>query len=240
MTQTQGARDAAVTVNGGAVTGSGNTISGAIGGLDLTLTGLGSTTLNVGSDTAAVEANVQTFVDAYNSLLGTLRDATSYDPTTETAGRLQGDSSFTGFLSQLRSTAGSSVTSLAGGAYDSLAQIGITAAKGGALTLDSAAFQAASAADPVGVEDVFAAADGLGQALDSVLGNFTAAVIDPRLDGFASQISRFEDQIDAMEDRLAVREERLRKEWSAVEVAISQLQNQQLGLLQGLATLGLD
>ena len=59
------------------------------------------------------------------------------------------------------------------------------------------------------------------------------------LDGFTSQISRFEDQVEAMEDRLAVREERLRKEWSAVEVAISQLQNQQLGLLQGLAMLGL-
>jgi flagellar hook-associated protein 2 len=240
MTQTQAAQDAAATVNGVAVTGSGNTISGAIGGLDLTLTGLGSTTLSVGADTASVEANVQAFVDAYNSVLGTLRDATSYDPTTEVAGRLQGDSSFTGFMSQLRTAAGSSVGSLSGTAYDSLAQIGITASKDGTLTLDSAAFQAAFAADPAAVEEVFAAADGIGQAVDSVVENFTTSVIDPRLDGFTSQIGRFEDQIDAMEDRLAVREERLRREWSAVEVAISQLQNQQAGLLQGLATLGLN
>lgn len=239
MTETQAAQDAAATVNGVAVTGSGNTISDAIGGLDLTLTGVGSTTITVGTDTADIEAKAKAFVDAYNLLHSTIVEATSYDPTSETAGRLQGDQAFTGFASSLRSLAGGTVGSLLGEEYDSLAQIGITASKDGTLTLDSAAFQEALAADPALVEDVFAADDGIARTVEQLADDFQESVVDVRLDGFTSEIKRMSDRILAMEDRLDTKEESLRRQFSAAEIAISRLQTQQTALLQGLTSLGI-
>ncbi len=239
MTATQTAQDAQATVNGVAVTGSGNVISDAIGGLDLTLTGVGSTTLTVGLDTTAIEARAEEFVAAYNTLAGTLRDATRYDDTTQVAGLLQGDQVFSGFVSRLRETVGASVASLAGERYDSLAQIGITSSKEGTLTLDPNAFQAALADDPSGVEAVFAAVDGLARMVDDASGQFVSSVIDTRLDGFTTRIRRFDERIAAMEERLADKEDRLRRQFAASELAIAGLQAQQTSLLQGLSGLGL-
>ena len=66
----------------------------------------------------------RTFVDAYNAVMKNVKLATSYDAATKTAGTLQGDQTMSGLAGQLRNIAGSAVTGLGGGAYDSLAQIG--------------------------------------------------------------------------------------------------------------------
>ena len=65
-------------------------------------------------------------------------------PRSATVSRLPTDSRR---LTITRAIAGSAVAGL-GGAYDSLSQIGITSSRDGTLTLDSARFQAALAADP--------------------------------------------------------------------------------------------
>ncbi len=161
LAQTQPAQDAAATINGLAVTSSGNTIAGAINGVSLSLFKEGATTVTVGADHAASLTQAQNFVDAYNAVMKNVKLATSYDAATKNAGTLQGDQTMSGLASQLRNIAGSAVTGLGGGAYDSLPQIGITSSRDGTLTLDKTAFAAALTADPDAVADVFGKDDGV-------------------------------------------------------------------------------
>ncbi len=149
FTTTQAAQDAAATINGLPVTSSGNTIAGAINGVDLNLAKVGATTVTVGADTGDSLATATAFVNAYNAVLRNVKLATSYDAATKQAGTLQGDQTMAALAGQLRNIVGGSVPG--GGAYDSLAQVGITSARDGTLSLDQGAFTAALNADPAAV-----------------------------------------------------------------------------------------
>lgn len=242
---TQAPQDAAATINGLAVTSSGNTIAGAINGVDLTLAKVGSTTVTVGADNGASIARAQGFVDAYNAVIRNVRLATSYDPATKTAGTLQGDQTMSSLASQLRGIAGSAVAGL-GGEHDSLAQIGITAARDGLLTLDRAKFTAALTADPTAVSAVFgaddgvagaAATDGIARRIQAFADSFSSQVLSSRLTGFTTSLSRLDEKITSLESVMTLREQRLKLQFAAMETAVAQFQAQgtnlsaQLGLL---------
>lgn len=235
LATTQPGTDAAATVNGVPVTGSANRLEGAIAGLTLDLTGTGTTTVTVGADTGAIQGQVQSFVDAYNALIKNIGNATRYDAATKTAGTLQGDSTFTTFAGSLRNVAGSAVTGV-GGAYDSLAQIGITGSRTGELTLDAGKFQAALAADPDAVRKVFGAddgvagagaADGVARRIRDLSDDFATKTADARLQGYTAKVQRMNDKIAALENTMTVREQRLRAQFQAMETAISQMKSQQ-------------
>lgn len=232
---TQAGQDAAATINGLAVTSSGNTISGAINGVSLTLAKVGSTTVSVTGDNAKSVAQAQTFVDAYNSLMSNVKVTTSYDPVTKNAGTLQGDQTITSLGSQLRGIAGGAVTSLSGGIYDSLAQIGITSSRDGTLKLDNAIFTAALAADPGAVGAVFgkddgvvgiSAADGIARQIENFASVYSNDVLAARLTGFTSSFARMNDKIASLEVIMGLREQTLKAQFSAMEKAISQFRAQ--------------
>lgn len=245
FTTTQAAQDAAATINGLAVTSSGNTIAGAINGVDLTLAKAGSTTITVGADNGASIAKAQGFVDAYNAVIRNVRLATGYDAATKTAGTLQGDQTMSSLASQLRGIAGSAVAGL-GGEHDSLAQIGITAARDGVLSLDAATFTAALTADPAAVSAVFgaddgvagaAATDGVARRIQAFADSFSGQVLSSRLTGFTTSLSRLDEKISSLESVMTLREQRLKLQFAAMETAVAQFQAQgtnlssQLGLL---------
>lgn len=228
---TQAGQDAAATINGLAVTSSGNTIEGAINGVSLSLGKVGSTTVTVSGDTAGSLKTVQGFVDAYNAVMSNVRRATSYDAATETAGTLQGDQTISSLASQLRGIAGAAVGGL-GGAYDSLASIGITAARDGTLSLDAGAFQAALAADPNAVRDVFGRdggggpADGVARQIRGFADSFSTDILSARLTGYTSSLGRLDEKISGLEALMVIKEQRLRAQWAAMEKAVSQFQSQ--------------
>jgi flagellar hook-associated protein 2 len=233
LATTQPGQDAAATINGLPVTGTGNVITGAIAGVDLTLAKVGSTTITVGSDTASSIASAKGFVGAYNALMRNVKLATSYDAATKTAGTLQGDQTMAALAGQLRSIAGGSVAGL--GAHDSLAQIGITSARDGTLTLDESAFTAALAADPAGVASLFGAddgvvgagpADGLARQIQAFANTFSTETLAARLTGFTSSLSRLDDRITGLEALMDMREARLKAQFTAMNVAVAQFQAQ--------------
>jgi flagellar hook-associated protein 2 len=78
---------------------------------------------------------INAFVSAYNEINQTLQDQTKYESGTKTAGLLQGDSTAVGLQRALQGML-QSVSS--GSAYARLADIGVTAERGGNLTVDSA------------------------------------------------------------------------------------------------------
>lgn len=72
------ALDAKVTIDGLTVTSKSNTISGAVGGINLTLVAESSTPVKVtvGTNTDGLKTSLQTFVDAYNTVINTLTTLT--------------------------------------------------------------------------------------------------------------------------------------------------------------------
>lgn len=234
LTTTQAAQDAAATINGVALTSADNRIEGAVNGLTLDLVGLGTTTVTVGLDTAAAQKRAQGFVDAYNALISNINAATEYDAATAAAGALQGDQTITALAGRLREIAGEAVAGL-GGAYDSLAQIGITGSRDGSLTLDGTAFQAALADDPDAVRAVFGHDDGDGttgpgdgaaRRIQDFAAGLASSTLSSRLTGYGDALRRADDRIAGLEVLMDMKEERLRAQFLAMERAVVQFQGQ--------------
>lgn len=167
------AQDASFTVNGLAVSSSSNEVSGVIEGVTLNLNAVTSgspVTVLLNANTSAVTSNVEAFVAGYNDLMKALNNLTSYNAETGKGAILQGDSVPRGLTSQLRSILSSAVSGL-GGAYRSLADIGITTQKGGTLALNQTKLSDAMKADFSVIGKLFAAAGTVGDPLINFLGS---------------------------------------------------------------------
>jgi len=163
LTQTSGAQDTKLTMNGIAVTSKTTSVSNAIQGVSLDVTSLGSSTLTVSKNTTAVSDAINSFVKAYNDLNKTISGLTSYNADTKTGGALQGDASVRAIQSQLRRQLGTTVEGL-GGKLTNLSQVGISFQKDGSLAVDSSKLSTAITNNFGDIGGLFAA---MGSASDS-------------------------------------------------------------------------
>jgi flagellar hook-associated protein 2 len=136
LTQTSGAQDTRLTMNGIEVSSASTTVEDAIQGVSLDVASLGNTTLTVSKNTSAVNDAVNGFVKAYNDLNKTISGLTSYNADTKTGAVLQGDAAVRSIQSQLRRQLGTTVEGL-GGKLTTLSQVGIAFQKDGSLAVDS-------------------------------------------------------------------------------------------------------
>lgn len=249
-------------VNGIEVTRTSNSISDVIPGVTIELTGTSnktgtsgtwddyeSTTVTVAADTQKVVDAVKAFVDQYNAAWNAIKEKMSYNATTKEAGVLFGDSGLQAVKAQLRNLVTSEVVS-ATGKWHSLASIGIStgaigsgvSAADGTLTVDETKLKNALLEDPSAVESLFDSADGVAVRLESYLQKVTTSdttgLITSREDSLEAQIKDLQDQIDRMNERLALREENLRRQFTQLEVMLSQAQAQGAWLAGQLKTLG--
>ena len=168
-----------------------NTVSNAIEGVTLTLkapTEEGSTVLlGVDRDDAAIQDAAKKFVDAYNSLGGTIKSLSRYDASTEAAGTLLGDAMLRNIESQVRKLISSPVAGVNGN-YTTLASLGITTQADGTLKLDTVRFNAALAANPGAVSDIFTSSNGVAVKLADFMGSKTS--VNGRADGPQQQHHR--------------------------------------------------
>jgi flagellar hook-associated protein 2 len=157
MTQTSGAQDTKLTMNGIAVTSDSSTVDDVVQGVSMDLSGTGTTTLTVGQDTSSVTTAINGFVKAYNDLNSTIAKLTAYDPETKTGGVLQGDSAVRAIQTQLRRTLGQPVEGLNSN-MTNLTQVGITFSDDGSLKVDSTKLNAAISKNFGDIAGLFAAA----------------------------------------------------------------------------------
>lgn len=143
--QTRAAQDAALTVDGLSITRASNTVDDLIEGVTLTLRGTteSAARVEVSEDRAGAEKQIRDFVEAYNALQETLGKLTSYDPETDQAGPLNGDSLVRGIQGALRGTLGQTLGELEDTGLRSLADLGITTTRTGTLEIDDARLDAA-------------------------------------------------------------------------------------------------
>jgi flagellar hook-associated protein 2 len=132
----QTALDAKIKINGVAVASATNKMSDVVAGVTLQLNQVTSSAVDVSvaNDEAAVQKNIQGFVDSYNALNSTLAEATKYTPATKTAGALQGDATTLGLQNALRSMLGSTST---GSTFSYLSDVGIERQTDGSLKINT-------------------------------------------------------------------------------------------------------
>ena len=231
------AADAVVRVDGVTRTASSNRLTDLIGGvtLDLTRATPGATaSLEIGTDAGPLRSGVQTFINAYNVALSTLRTVSAVNPTTGSAAALAGDSAVRGLQQQLRG--------LVGSAFGELSALGIRSSKDGSLTLDAARFDQALAANPAAVAALFdrAASASLGARLSSQLGGAVApntGLIDGRTRSLDDRLRGIATERERLDARIARVEEGYRRQFTALDGLVAQLQSTQSFLTRELARL---
>ena len=222
------AKDAIVFVSGYEIHSSSNTVSNAIEGVTLTLkapTEEDSTVLlSVDRDDAAIQDAAKKFVDAYNSLAGTIKSLSKYDVSTDTGGPLLGDAMLRNIDSQVRKLISSPVAGVSG-SYTTLASLGITTQADGKLKLDSAKFNAALEANPGAVSDIFTSSNGVAVKLADFMGAKTSSTgeLTVRSSNITDSLVDLKEQQDVLNARMKVIEQRYYKQFNALDSLLAQL-----------------
>ncbi|MEZ5102678.1 MAG: flagellar filament capping protein FliD [Thermoleophilia bacterium] len=217
-----------------------------------------------GPDSSAIQEKVQAFVDQYNSTLefirGKMTEKRVADPQTDAdraKGVLYNDSGLATMLGKLRSAVADVVGDRAP-ELQTLSQVGIStgASTGsgavnqdaliGKLSFDSSKLTTALASNFNGVKDLFTkvtgdvATEGFGQRIDAIIATYsdTGGIMGSRIQAAKDEIAFLTTRSSDMDIRLAQKEEALRRQFTAMETAISNAQQQSAWLAGQLASLG--
>ncbi|WP_439517871.1 flagellar filament capping protein FliD [Hydrogenophaga sp.] len=230
MTQTRAAQNALATINGVAVVSATNRMTDTLPGLTVQLSQVTTAPveIDVSIDPEGARKNIQTFIDAYNALTKTLADATRYDPTSKSAGALQGDGTAVGLQNALRSMM-RSVT--ASSPFERLADVGIEAKSGGELSLNATKFDAALTTNYEGLRQLFTVANAnpTSQGFGLKIRTFAQGLIDSdgvvsaRSEAIQNALTRNGKEQDKVNDRAARAEVRLLAQYNAMDANVGRL-----------------
>lgn len=232
-------QDAKARINGLAVTSSTNTLTDNIPGITISLvatttTGYGTVgevksplTMSVSDDVTKAVKNVSDFVAAYNTLNQSLTAVTRYDAATKTAGLFQGDSTMVNMQNVLRSMVGSASL---GATSQYLSDVGIQRQLDGSLTIDTDKLSTA-ANNGTTLQQLFTNNNNNpltnGFALKfkafstGVLAN--GGAVDSKADALQKALDRNTLEQTKVNDRATLFETRLRKQYSALDAQMAQL-----------------
>ncbi|MFW5682719.1 MAG: flagellar filament capping protein FliD, partial [Phycisphaeraceae bacterium] len=248
------ARDAVVffgadAANSLALTSTSNRLEDVIPGVDVDLKSVSEqpVQLTINRDTEAITSAAESFVESFNSLVDAINKYDSYDEENEERGLLLGDST----VARIRSSVYNAVINPnreIPGQFDSLSEVGIRVGEGAKLEFNSDKFLAAFAEDPEGVEQLFTfkqteenadgeeeiIAQGIGREISELLKDLTDAQgpLQRRVNTIEGQVQLNKDRIEAIEDSVEAKQERLEREFTQMELALAQIQDQQSALSQ--------
>jgi flagellar hook-associated protein 2 len=225
------AQDASFSINGFAATSSSNVVTGAITGVTLNLVGasapLTPTTLKISPDTTSAQASIDKFVTAVNGVLSSIQTLTGYDPTTQTAGPLNGNPTLEAFQNQLQSILGQVVSGTGG--VKSLTDIGINAGTDGTYSTDDTKLGNALSASLASIGKLLGGTNGIATKLDNLIDGYTkpGGLLDTINKGLQTSLSNVADQQTALQAQLAAYSARLTAEYNAMDTAVAQLKQMQ-------------
>lgn len=231
FTEVDPANDAVLEVDGFQVTRASNTLSDVLSGVTLQLKGQGDAELSIVADTDSYTKAAQELVDAYNALrdtIGSLRQ-----------GPLRGDTLMLSLESKLRQAFSSQVSGLMAD-FSYAVELGLSFDRNGVLSLNRTKLESAMATDFDSIVALFGRQDdGLAALLDNVLDSYmgSGGLIDNRNQGLNGQIRSLDQRIDSYEYRLTQIEERYRRQFSALDGLLGELQSTSSFLSQQLKNL---
>ena len=142
-----------------------NDFNGVVAGVDITLQseGAGQTTFTVGADAETVKAQIQEFVDAYNSVVGFINAQNTYSEDDGAGGELFGDN----LLRTVRERINAAIFNVPTATvmadtegYSTLSLVGIEQANDGTLSIDSTVFDEKFSSNLDALADLFVDTDG--------------------------------------------------------------------------------
>ncbi len=224
------ATDASLLVNNLAITSASNTVSTAVPGTTLTLLkqAPGTTvSLDVSQDSSALQEKLEAFVSAYNGLQKFASDQTTA-AASGSASSIARDPLLRSLKSVLRGTLS---TQFGSGEVSYLSQLGVEFTRTGTLQFNATRFKAATADGTEGVASFLIGTrsePGLFAAVDTLMTEYTASsgMISQAQSRLNKQISSLDSQMADMQRRLDLQRAALIKEYTAADVAMSQLKNQ--------------
>jgi flagellar hook-associated protein 2 len=247
MTAAQMGSDATATINGIDITSASNTLTNVVDGLTINLlkTTASAVDVSVALDTETVKTKINDFVTAFNELASYMRTQMAYNAETKVGGALQGDSSAVGLLRQLRNVI--NVESTASSAWSNLADIGIALKSDGTLAVDATALNTGLANLPELKK--FFSATGADTASTGFMQRFkemadlalgSQGTFQTRDESLKAMQRRYSRTQESLEARLAQTESRVRKQFTALDATMSQLNGLSGYLTQQLKSLNIN
>lgn len=232
LSQSQGAQNAVIKVNGLELSRSVNTISDVISGVTLNLvkgdpnyaTSPATITVAVSDDNSALKNKLNSLVASYN---GTVTAVNSLRGNATTKGILAGDATLLGLKNDLRGLTTKSY--YASSSDNTLAYLGMTHDKNGVLSIDTAKLDAAIADNP---DKVMSMINAMATDYESKLTDYVNSYIPTRKSGYESTVKTIQKRELSIESRLSVTEVALRKKYSSLDALLSQLQSTSTYLTQ--------
>lgn len=234
----QTAQDAKIKLNGIEATSGSNTVTGVLDGITLNLLKetATATTLSVTKDNSSLSTQLNAFIKTYNDAAKAMKDLGFYDSTGAKTGALLGDSTLRTAQAQVRDLAFAVPSGLTSTAYQRLSDIGVALQKDGTLTLDSSKLQKAIDTDFTAVADLVS---GVGtkfkSALDSLVGS--TGTVTAATDGLNRTIKDFGSRREALVKRLETVEARYRRQFTALDGLVANMNKTGSYLQQQLANL---
>lgn len=205
---------------------SSNTFDDLIPGASITFTEVPEdgkpVTIKISQDQGTSEQKVQSFVDAYNSLVDTLDSLTDTGSDGSSGGAFAGDAGLRSLTNQLNH--------IVHGTFDdaSLVDYGITLDTDGHLQIDSEKFDAGLKDNPEGLTDIFVGDDSMVAQIDDLMDaylNSNDGIITKRQSAIAEQQQQISDETTQLQETYNTNYERYVDEWTATLVEIEQMQN---------------
>jgi len=227
LTQTEGADDARIRIDGLLVQSATNDFDTAINGVSISvLRGSDGSAfdLSVENDVSQTAGKISAFVNSYNALIDLNRSLTAFDQESGVAGTLLGDSTLRGIVTQIRRE----LTTAVDGVSDSfslLGDIGIELQVDGKFEINSGELNDALAGNFSQIAQLFVSENGfatrVAETADELLASDSTLQI--RTDGLDAQVERINEQRERLQDRLVVLEERLFRQYNALDSLLAEL-----------------
>jgi flagellar hook-associated protein 2 len=230
FTQTRAPLDAHFAINNFPATSASNVVSGAITGVTLNLLQVSAastpTTLTISPDTASAQASIDKFVTAVNGVLSSIQTLTAYDPSTQTAGPLNGNATLEAFQNQLQSILGKVSGS---GGVKSLTDLGISAGTGGSYATDNTKLGNALSSSLASIGNLLGGANGIATTIANLVDGYTrpGGLLDTINQGLQTSLSSVSKQQSALAAQLAAYSARLTAEYNAMDTAVALLKQTQ-------------
>jgi flagellar hook-associated protein 2 len=225
----QNALNAAFTVNNLAVTSASNTVTDVIPGVTLTLRKKDpatTATIEVARDSSASKNKIKAFISAFNDIMTFAKDQN----TAASAGKasIGRDPLLRSLRDQLRNAVQGDYAT--GNSFSKLGMIGVGFDISGKMVLDDTVLDTALAAAPADVQGLFSGSNGTGGAfgaLKALATGYTQAggLVSGAKDRITTQVSSLVSRMDRMAAQLEIRRQSLQREYTAADMAMSQMKS---------------
>jgi len=208
-----------------ALTSSSNTFSDVITGVDLTVTKAQAgadqpINLTIGADSEATKEQLNTLIDAYNSLISTIDDHTKTGSDKQARGVLAGDPTIRSIESQLNGLLRQQYNG------KSLFEVGLSINREGKMELDTERFENAQLNDSAGLEAMFNGAGQLLESIDDVIDpflSFSNGLFNNRKDNLEQNLSRIDDKQVNLERKYQMSYDRYLAQFTQMNTLMNQM-----------------